>query len=107
MQSTELTARHASGVIHDFHFAAFQTHSKCPFPFLVFQGDPSIQGEGAGEHRGSEGLPHYVSIRHQQSEAWPCFLLLLVGSGPAPTPTQAETQVGTGMGRKLTQRHQH
>lgn len=48
-------------------------------------------------------MPHYISSLHQQREARPCFLLLLMGLGPALTSPWAETQVGAGSGRKLTQ----
>lgn len=48
------------------------------------------------EQKEGKKLPCCISTRHQQREAWPCFLLLLVGLGPALTLTYAETQVLSG-----------
>ena len=92
VQSTELTAQHTSGVLCDLHFAAFQTHSKCPYPFSVFQGDPPIQGEGAGEHRGSrgeaEGLPFNVPLAERALATLPAAAR---GIGPS---TNTNTNLG-------------
>lgn len=94
VQSTGLMARYTSGVRNDF-LSYFPSSLKMCMSLkqLYVQAStgtlPSWK-EGlrnTEEQREGKKLPRCISTRHQQREAWPCFLLLPVGLGPAWIPT--------------------